>query len=181
MILKNKQEISWQEPINLAQKIAYSSCGGNWCFLYSGLNDQIANSKSYIALFPQEEIVGDDFAVFEDNLKENCRYFGYFSYGLKNDLENLPQDEDFLINLPNLWLMNFAAILEFDHDSKKLIQFCAPNYEEKLSKIINSVLRANDFSVKIENLQSNFSKEEYLQKVKRVQEHIVDVIFIRPI
>ena len=55
----NKQKLSWIEPLDLAQKIANNYSQESWVFLYSGLHDEIKNSRSFIALFPQKELILD--------------------------------------------------------------------------------------------------------------------------
>ena len=57
-----KQKLDWIEPLYLAQKIAANYDAENWIFLYSGLNVEIKNSRSIIALFPQKELILDNLA-----------------------------------------------------------------------------------------------------------------------
>ena len=114
----------WFSPLDFAFQISISSYRENWIFLYSGLNKIIKNSKSYLCLYPQEEIVSDNFDDLEKRLQtQQNRYFGYLGYDLKNQLETLPQDQKSFIEMPNLWMINFGLVLEFDHSKKQIWQY----------------------------------------------------------
>jgi anthranilate/para-aminobenzoate synthase component I len=116
-----KQNLSWENPLKFAEKIADNYHGGDWIFLYSGLNEKVKNSTSYIALFPQEKIICDDFSSAEKKIKKSeKKWFGYFSYEVARDFEKLPKTKNSFINLPKIQLINFALIFEFDHDKKNL-------------------------------------------------------------
>jgi len=185
------QQIKWADPLDLAHQISTSNYQENWVFLYSGLNEQIENSKSYICLYPQKEIVSDSFDELEKELGN--KYFGYLSYDLKNQLEDLKDGEKSFLNLPNLWMINFGLVLEFDHDKKVINEFSLHSAlrVSSLSLQLSSsssqrrlgsqqvqkdpILRwdggINNYN-SIKNLTSNFSKSEYLEKVKTIQTHI---------
>ena len=179
------QQINWVNPLDLAYQISASGYNQNWVFLYSGLSEQIKNSKSYICLYPQKEIISDDFLELEKDLcKQQNQYFGYLGYDLKNQLENLKNGEKSFINLPNLWMINFGLVLEFDHNKKIVTKFstkpslqlpflsqCEPEFYSSKG---NLDLQYGDGkkNKSIQLLNSNFTKKEYLQKVKTIQTHI---------
>ena len=179
------QQINWVNPLDLAYQISASGYNQNWVFLYSGLSEQIKNSKSYICLYPQKEIISDDFLELEKDLcKQQNQYFGYLGYDLKNQLENLKNGEKSFINLPNLWMINFGLVLEFDHNKKIVTKFSTkPSFQlpflsqcepEFYSSKGNFDLQYSDGkkNKSIQLLNSNFTKKEYLQKVKTIQTHI---------
>jgi para-aminobenzoate synthetase component 1 len=190
-----KQKINWCNPLDLAYQISISNYKENWIFLYSGLHKQIKNSKSYICLYPQEEIISSDFQSLTKRLKnQQKKYFGYFGYELKNQLEEtLKNGKKSPINLPNLWMINFGLILEFDHD-KKIITTINNNdspvilSEAKDLRMLDKILRFtqdnmrvaqnenkqinNNIDFKPKSIISNFTKSQYLQKVKTIQNHI---------
>ncbi|MFT6077127.1 MAG: para-aminobenzoate synthetase component 1 [Myxococcota bacterium] len=169
--MPNKTHIIWSCPIDFANKISNSSYDHNWIFLYSGLPSQIPNSKSYIALHPSKEIISDDFCELEKALKNsNEKYFGYLGYELKNCLEDLKTSQKSFIHLPNLWMMKFDVVLEFDHDKKEIIIFGdMPDPE-----LFEHSRQFDKYSPNIKNLKSNFSKKDYLNKVKSIQKNIVE-------
>jgi para-aminobenzoate synthetase component I len=177
------QQIKWVEPLDLAYQISTSTYQENWVFLYSGLNEQIKNSKSYLCLYPQEEIISDGFSELEKDL--NNKYFGYLAYDLKNQLEDLKDGEKSFLDLPNLWMINFGLVLEFDHDRRQITQhsqnklFVIPaqagiqNQDEKLDyRLRRNDKEGENDKTNIKTLTSNFTKSEYLKKVKTIQTHI---------
>ena len=181
------QKLKWCDPLDLAYQISISDYQKNWIFLYSGLNKTIKNSKSYLGLYPIKEIISDGFDELENTLQNQQnkwpKWFGYFSYNLKNQLENLTIDQKSLINLPNLWMINFGLVLEFDHDSKTI--FVHQNQSQKIEEFlshynIQSFNRNQKLRLPLKggvtrcNLGSNFSKSAYLQKVKTIQKYIAD-------
>lgn len=157
---------NWQNPLELAHRVATDkNYKESWIFLYSGLDAK----TSYLALYPKKEIIADDFRKLESELKNEI-WFGYLGYGLKNSLEKLPKDEKSFINLPNLWMINFNLVLEFDHVNKQIISHFS---EEKFLKKIPSIKKIkSNFSGEIKNINSNFSKKEYLEKVEIIKNKI---------
>ncbi|MES2677257.1 MAG: aminodeoxychorismate synthase component I [Pseudomonadota bacterium] len=164
---------NWIEPLDLAAQIAVSDYQENWVFLYSGLSGQIDNSKSYLCLYPQKEIIADDFSELEKNL--SSQYFGYLGYDLKNQLEDLQNGKKSFIDLPNLWMINFGLVLEFDHNEKQVsvIARSGVSHDVAIQKIISNKTglprRIKRLAMTID---SNFSKSEYFHKVKSIQTHI---------
>jgi len=63
-----KLKIKWQEPLKIAEKISLEYGEDSWCLLYSGLNEKIKNSRSYIAIFPQEKIIAENFSALTETL-----------------------------------------------------------------------------------------------------------------
>ena len=169
-----KKIFTWQEPLEMAYGLSedffYKK---NWLLFYSGLSDQINNSYSYLALYPRAEIVADDFCDFEKQLqKEENYWFGYLGYGLKNSLEKLSKDAKSLVNLPNLWMINFNLLLIFDHQNKKII--CHYSKEKFLDKIPEAAKIKTRSNFKIGKVTSNFSKKQYWQKLNSIRENIAN-------
>ncbi len=170
----HQSKIAWQEPLNFAQKIADNYKKESWILLYSGLNDKVKNSFSYIGIFPQKKIVTNDFFAAEEILKNsNETWFGYLAYEVGNDLEKLPKTKKSFVSLPKIYLLNFEVIFEFDHNRKKLtVTFCD---QKKLQQILKwkSLPQQNQLSKpKIKNFNSNFSNQSYLKTVAEIKEMI---------
>ncbi len=182
-----KQKINWIEPLDLAQRIADNYGAESWVLLYSGLHDEIENSRSIIALFPQEELVLDRIEQlknlskkksedselrFEENLaKLDDSWFGYLSYEASEDLKNLFVTQKSFINLPKIWLLNFALIFEFDHD-KKLVEACFSK-QDQLNEVLNYKIKpAAIKKIKTTNFASNFSDDEYLRAIEDIRKMI---------
>ena len=105
MSLKTKK-INWIDPLNLAQKIADNYRSESWILLYSGLHDEIKNSRSIIALFPQEELILNNLEQLK--IISKSKWFGYLSYEAGDDLHITTQKS--FIDLPILLL---SAKLKF--------------------------------------------------------------------
>ena len=165
-----KLEIKWQEPLEFAQRIS-GNYDKNWVFLYSGLSEKIKKSVSIIALFEKEKIVGNDFLEAEKIIKSaNKKWFGYLSYELGQDFEKLPKTKKSIIDLPKIYLINFALILKFDHDKKKLTAiFDDKNNLEQVLKWSPSLEKSN---VAIKNWSSNFTNKSYLDAILDIKNQI---------
>ncbi|MCE3254838.1 MAG: hypothetical protein K0R25_332 [Rickettsiaceae bacterium] len=176
--MPKKLKLNWLNPLDLAYKISISDYKQNWVFLYSGLNKKIRNSKSYIGLYPQKEIISDNFNELEDVIQNSQdQWLGYLSYNLKNQLENLKTDKKSLLNPPDLWMINFGLMLEFDHDKKciNIIKNSCDSDLEKIQKIISIKAKTGPKIIESASIAgSNFSKKQYLEKVKITQNHIAD-------
>lgn len=194
-----KQKLNWIEPLDLAQQIADNYNSESWIFLYSGLHDEIKNSRSIIALFPEKELVLNNIEQLQKQLgktiKSNESWFGYISYEASYQSEgNLLASKKSFINLPKIWLLDFALILEFDHD-KKLVEAYFSK-QEQLDEVLNYIIKektsseiktlnfsnknssanisaTNSANIKIANLASNFSDDEYLRAIEEIREMIL--------
>lgn len=165
-------KLPWQNPLNFAKKIADNYRDEDWIFLYSGRSDEIKNSSSYIAVFPKEKIVADNFLTAEKILKaDSKKWFGYFAYELAKDFEKLPQTKKSFINLPKIYLLNFSLIFEFNHQRKILRAFF--DEREKLQKALKyKALKPIKHQLKVKNLSSNFSDKSYLQAISDIKKMI---------
>ncbi len=161
------KEINWFEPLTFAKKIADNYREKSWAFLYSGLNNEVKNSKSYIALFPKDELISDDFSKIKTS-KE--KWFGYLSYELGRQFEKLPKTKKSYINLPKIWLINYSLILEFDHDKKIITAIFSDN--KKLDEILNYKDLSNSEIIEIKKIKSNFSDKSYLKTITSIKKMI---------
>lgn len=164
--------LPWIDPLKLAEIISQNYREESWAFLYSGLHKEVKKSVSYIGIFPHEKIVTEDFFTLEKTIKSSDKkWFGYLSYEVSEQFEKLPKSKDSFINLPKIYLINFAVTLEFHHDQKKLVA----NFIDK--KNLNLILewkeiKASKKSSKIINLDSNFSDESYLSAISDIKKMI---------
>jgi para-aminobenzoate synthetase component 1 len=171
-----KVKLTWQDPLKFAEKIAAHHTE-NWAFLYSALHQEVKNSSSYIALFPQKEIQTDDFPAAEDFLQKldnsGSKAFGYFSYEVGQEFEKLPKTEKSFINFPKIWLINFALIFEFDHDKKIL----TANFlqKEKLEEALKyKALKHATKKFSVKNINSNFTDKNYLAAISDIKKMIAN-------
>jgi para-aminobenzoate synthetase component I len=165
-----QQNLKWQNPLNFAKKVS-DNYSDDWVFLYSALSDKVSNSVSYIALFPNQEIITESFSEIENITKDKKSWFGYLSYELGQQFEELPKSTKSYINLPKIWLINFAVILQFDHDKEILTAF----FDDKanLAKVLNYEAKMDVLAaIKVKNIQSNFSDEDYLAEISDIKNMI---------
>lgn len=169
-----KLKLDWINPLDFAKNIADNYTHKNWIFLYSGLSDQVAGSISQIALFPQAEIISNDFSETQNQIKDsNDEWLGYLSYELGQNFETLPQTQQSFIPLPKIHLINFALRFEFDHDKKELtVSFNDQNLlDETLSYNHHSHILPE---LKVTNIDSNFSDQSYLEAISHIKNMIAD-------
>lgn len=168
-----KKELKWQDPLNFAQKIADNYGDESWAFLYSGLSVDVGNSTSYIALFPKEEIIAEDFQDLAVLNKSEKTWFGYLSYELGAGIANLQEAKESYINLPKTWLINFSLIFSFCHDSKKLsVVFDDHNHLEEVLQYCAK--ESTNQKIKAKNLESNFSDQAYLNEICDIKKKIAN-------
>jgi para-aminobenzoate synthetase component 1 len=172
-ILSTKK-IPWQDPLQMARAVSLDvDYKENWVFLYSGLHETAKESKSYLALYPNKEISSNNFDDLEFAMRgANEKWFGYFSYDLKNLLEELPVDKECNIELPDLWFADFNLVLEFDHKKKTIS--CSCQDREFLNKIPKVIEVDPIGDIKVGDIESNFTKAQYLSKVEDIKDRIIE-------
>lgn len=173
MTSKTLHEIPWHDPLDYARGIPESET--SWILLYSSMRTGFTGRYSFLALRPNTSCLYDDFSAFEAKLStdqgrfENA-WFGYLGYGLKNALEQLPQDVAPLMPLPNLWMVQYALILVFDHDEQRVSVWAAT--PDVFAHLPSPRIAPADTPIYTTPLQSNMGKAEYLTKVAAVKEAI---------
>ena len=171
MILSKK--ISWQDPVIFAQKIANNYSQENLCdsfvFLNSGLSDYKNKSISYLAIFSKEKLITNDFFLAKKIIRASKqKWFGYFSYELAHQFENLQITSQSTISENKIHFEQFHLIFEFNHQKKILTAYysdqcyldCVLNYQPK---------KNNDSAIKIKNFSSNFSDQSYLKTINEIR------------
>ncbi len=167
--MKISQNISWCSPLDLAARIDEPY----WVLFYSGVKTNYSGRYSFLACGLRKQIKSDDFLELAENLSndkstfENA-WFGYLGYGLKNTLENLEKDQPDWLNIPDLNMMNFNNIYQFDHDTCTLTLW---SNGECPANISNQQVSPIEIPQVI-NITSNMSREEYLKKAEYVIERI---------
>lgn len=167
----HQQNLSWEDPLQFAEKIAGNYGDANWVFLYSGLSDTVPHSFSYIALFPKQEMMTDDFSDVEQLINDDEAWFGYLSYELGGQFEKLPDTRQSHIHAPKVWLANFALILQFDHDKAVLKAFFDDQADcDKLLQYQLQVPMHQD--VTIDTIESNFTDDSYKEAIADIKKMI---------
>src|SRR5690606_32451593 len=100
--------------------------------------------------------------------------FGYLSYDLKNDVENLKSNNSDGLDFPDLYFFQPKKIFLFfeDYVEVQYLNFVADEMDFDWKLILEIVFKnENKKTDKIE-IQSRTSKEQYIQKVNKVLEYI---------
>lgn len=163
------QSLPWSEPLALAAAVR-EPC---WVLLYSGTRTSYSGRYSYLACQLAEKISADNFSVLKDKLGDNSAlfdnaWFGLLGYGLKNSLEQLPQDEANWLTLPALVMMRFHTIYQFDHETKTLTCWT----DSKEIPYTQADAHMHSPLPRVTSLNSPMSETEYLQNAGTVLEHI---------
>jgi para-aminobenzoate synthetase component 1 len=119
-----------------------------------------------------DEIPGENFEALKKFLKLNKDWvFGYFSYDLKNELEQLSSTNEDRINFPLLSFFVPKHIVFFNEYKSEIHSWEDP---EKLFHSIENEISttAPPLSEKIE-IKQKISKEEYIQKITKLQQLIL--------
>lgn len=103
--------------------------------------------------------------------KTNDWIFGFLSYELKNEIENLISKNIINHNIPNLYFFQPNTVVLVKDNVINLL--CLPNNDPdtEFHKIINYTSN-NESSVKKYNLYQRFSKIEYIKTVNKIKERI---------
>lgn len=174
------KKIDWIDPVIIAKNIADNNeFSENFIFLYSALNLEYKNSKSYISFDLKEKIQADNFDQIEEKILQNPEdnYFGYLSYELKNEIEDFKRINEHYLKIPKLYFANFNFNLIFDHDKKEILCQFSDHLEDKFQNFIQNIVKNNNFEpkkLKITELNNNFSDSEYLKKIQQIQNKITN-------
>ena len=158
-----KKLSQWFDPMQLAQFVVSQE---EFCvFLYSANHYEHSGRFSYLAFGKKDEC--KDFNSFKNKIDQqskdfNSSWFGYLAYEIKNQLEKKykPTPKSY-IEMPELWMLQFAHILCFDHLNKEIIY-----HGTKLPTLKPQTIAQQN--IKIAELSSNMTKKQYLQKVEQI-------------
>lgn len=106
---------------------------------------------------------------FADEHKEKYT-FGYLSYDLKNEVEQLQSDNSDYLHFPDLYFFEPRYLLRIAEGKVEINR----NYPEAFfifDSINNTTLPTDETGKPIE-LQSRVSKEEYINNVEKIRQHI---------
>lgn len=166
-----------KKPLDVANNLQANQ--QYFAFLNSSLDMGYTGDKSIIAWGVEDKntdvICGDNFKILEENISssvnENSKWFGYFGYGLKNELEKLPADENSYINTKNIFFFKPQNILVYSHKNNSWYIEKGEISEQYFEKSFKDTFPQTQ-NFKVKNLQSNFSKIDYLKKVGAINEYI---------
>lgn len=112
-----------------------------------------------------------DFDKF--NKTTNDWIFGYLGYDLKNELENLESKNDDILNFPDIHFF-IPNIIITSKNKQIIIHYTNNNTNTDIEKLLNTIhsINLDDNKIGTVNIQKRFSREEYLETVNKLKEHI---------
>jgi len=119
----------------------------------------------------------DYFNAFEDlkQYQQNTKdwLFGYLSYDLKNDTENLQSDNFDGLNFPDLFFFQPKKVFILKENQLEIqyLMLCDDELEEDFDAILRENPNQSESAENL-NIQQRISKEVYVEKVKKMLEHI---------
>ena len=99
--------------------------------------------------------------------------FGYLSYDLKNDTEELNSSNYDGLQFPDLFFFQPKKLFLLKNDQLEIqyLNMCDDEVEEDLDSILNTLISTSENSNPIE-IQQRISKDFYLEKVNKMLEYI---------
>ncbi|PZQ78539.1 MAG: aminodeoxychorismate synthase component I, partial [Flavobacterium johnsoniae] len=147
--------------------------------LFLDSNDYRQNYTSFDAVLAVDAftlIQTDEHNAFED-LKQYQQttkdwLFGYLSYDLKNDTEDLISDNFDGLQFPDLFFFQPKKLFFLKGNQLEIcyLNMCDDEIEEDLEAINNQVTPVN--AAQKLKIQQRISEQSYLQKISEMQEHI---------
>ncbi len=157
------------------QLLHFTKRFGHFCFLD---NQEYDFDKSYecIAGFGMDKSITSginiDLPILSHFIKENKDWiFGHISYELKNEIENLSSQEKDEIGFPVFEFFIPEIVFILSKQKVEIGIFSNADSKKIFQNIISGIQGENNFP-KAEIL-SRFSKNEYLETVKKLQQHIL--------
>lgn len=100
--------------------------------------------------------------------------FGYLSYDLKNDVENLKSNNSDGLDFPDLCFFQPKKIFLFfeDYVEVQYLNFVADEMDSDWKLILETVLKDENKKNDIIEIHNRTSKKQYIQKVNKVLEYI---------
>lgn len=113
----------------------------------------------------------EDLKVYQQTTKDWL--FGYLSYDLKNDTENLESKNHDGLSFPDLFLFQPKKIFLLKENQLEIqyLNMCNDEFDEDFKEILNSDFNAGKAKNAIE-IQQRISKGNYLKKVSSILDYI---------
>jgi para-aminobenzoate synthetase component 1 len=139
------------------------------------MNDSIIlleDGKNKLIAIGEESVVKNKLKECSTFIEENKGeyIFGFLSYDAKNQIELLSSENPSRIEFPELYFCVPKFVVRVEDGQSEYLKGSKNEYVENLvEQFVQNESRATESSIE---LTPTISKAEYLQKVKRLQEHI---------
>lgn len=143
------------------------------CYLDSNnFSDKYGKIDMLVAAGVKHEILLKSGSAFDEleqfRVKHPGWMTGFFTYDLKNEVENLSSDNTDQLQFPDLYFFVPEHLILIKNGEAEII---SPNPQQILDQLQLQQLRANDSSNNI-SLRSRFSRGEYIDAVVKIKAHI---------
>ena len=160
---------------NLKNLLSYSKTFTYSSILISNkIEDKYSQYQTVVCLGSKKTIASDKNSLkklrsFHDKYKDWM--FGFLSYDLKNEIENLNSENKDNFHVPNIFFFIPQTILFISNNELKVETFLSKN---EIDKIIDDIKNEIDFDEKDNSIELQFTedKESYIQKIRKIKEHI---------
>ncbi len=152
--------------------ILFSKENNNSIFLNSNNNP---NSYDFIYAYGQKSHIVSSFNslkkldVFIE--KTNDWIFGFLSYELKNEIENLESHNQVIHTIPNLYFFQPTTVILVKKGLVNVLCIPGLNPTFEFNKILN-YNNTNKVQIKNKNLLQRFDKKEYINTIKEIKKRI---------
>ncbi len=102
-------------------------------------------------------------------------YFGYLGYDLKNEIEHLHSNKPDHLQFPDLWFFIPRIVIEIKGAEGNALFHAESTSIDDVKKIINLIDRIKLKTIQNSqpiNLKPRINREDYLRKIKALQDHI---------
>lgn len=102
-------------------------------------------------------------------------WFGYISYDVKNEIENLSSDNDDELNFPELFFFQPRFVFILVEDKLEIRFLKDIDSKANIDEIFDAITNIQPLltePVKFKKIETRFTKEEYLFTIKQLMNHI---------
>ena len=156
---------------SLKQKIIHHSRAFDYSVLLNSNSESTENEFIYaygcIAFLSSSN---QSLKKLDNFMNDKDWLFGFFSYDLKNEIENLMSSNYIFHSIPNIFFFK-PKVVVIARNGLLTFEVCSDlDPEQELNNILN--YKPNALEKKIDNLIPRVSKKKYLKNVKSIKEHI---------
>ena len=156
---------------SLKQKIIHHSRAFDYSVLLNSNSESTENEFIYaygcIAFLSSSN---QSLKKLDNFMNDKDWLFGFFSYDLKNEIENLMSSNFIFHSIPNIFFFK-PKVVVIARNGLLTFEVCSDlDPEQELNNILN--YKPNALEKKIDNLIPRVSKKKYLKNVISIKEHI---------
>ena len=142
------------------------------CLNSNSFDDQYSKFDLLLAVGTKDELIttsGSSFEALEDFRFKNPGWIaGFLTYDLKNEIEKLESHNPDHLQFPDLYFFAPEHLLIIKNGQLEIV---SDNPERLLNEINSQVIRGNQVDHPM-TLNSRFNKQEYIDTVIKIKEHI---------